>query len=284
METIDYAVFILTNGRPSNVLTYNALKKAGYTGRIYIIIDNQDKKANAYKERFGNQVIVFDKEDIASQTDTHDNFGNMKAIVYARNASYKIAENLGLKYFIQLDDDYTDFRYKFNDRGDYGDWTIKNIDNIFQAIFQYYAQTPARCIAIAQGGDFIGGKNSKKASELTPLRKCMNTFFCSTERPVRFRGTMNEDVTTYTTCGSRGGIFMTITNTAINQKQTQSLEGGMTDTYKDGGTYLKTFYTILSQPSSVKVSVMRSKYTRIHHEVRWNNTVPLILSEDIKKQ
>ena len=39
----EFAAFILTHGRPDNVLTYDSLKKAGYTGRIVLIIDNEDK-------------------------------------------------------------------------------------------------------------------------------------------------------------------------------------------------------------------------------------------------
>ena len=40
----NFAVFILTHGRPDNVITYNTIKSSGYTGRIFIIIDNEDKK------------------------------------------------------------------------------------------------------------------------------------------------------------------------------------------------------------------------------------------------
>ena len=35
----DFAVFILTHGRADNVVTVPAIKKAGYTGKIYFIID-----------------------------------------------------------------------------------------------------------------------------------------------------------------------------------------------------------------------------------------------------
>ena len=30
----DFAIFILTHGRPNNVITYNTLKTSGYTGDI----------------------------------------------------------------------------------------------------------------------------------------------------------------------------------------------------------------------------------------------------------
>jgi hypothetical protein len=35
----NFAVFILTHGRPDNVKTFNTLKKCGYTGKIYFIVE-----------------------------------------------------------------------------------------------------------------------------------------------------------------------------------------------------------------------------------------------------
>ena len=41
----DFCVFILTHGRHDRVHTYNTLLKAGYTGKIYIVIDDEDQTA-----------------------------------------------------------------------------------------------------------------------------------------------------------------------------------------------------------------------------------------------
>ena len=57
----------------------------------------------------------------------------------------------------------------------------------------------------------------------------------------------------------------------------------MTDVYKDSGTYVKSFYTVMYQPSSVKVRVLATKNQRIHHAVHWRYTAPKILREELKK-
>ena len=57
----DFAVLILSHGRADNVITYKTLQRAGYTGRIYIVIDNEDKQADRYYQNFGDKVIMFDK-------------------------------------------------------------------------------------------------------------------------------------------------------------------------------------------------------------------------------
>lgn len=40
---------------------------------------------------------------------------------------------------------------------------------------------------------------------------------------------------------------------------------------------------IPDMPSSVNVSIMKVSNARLHHKIRWNNTVPKIISEDLKK-
>ena len=47
----DFCIFILTHGRPDNLITLNTLKQCGYTGNYYLVIDNEDKRANEYFEK-----------------------------------------------------------------------------------------------------------------------------------------------------------------------------------------------------------------------------------------
>lgn len=279
----DFAIFILTHGRPNKVKTFKALKKSGYTGKIYIIIDNEDEMAEEYQKNFGDQVIVFDKLAISKTFDTGDNFNDRRAIVYARNASFGIARKLGIKYFMQLDDDYDKFAYKFDGELIYRERVILNLDKVLSLLLEYYKAIPALTIAIAQNGDFIGGKRSGFATELRLKRKAMNTFICSTDREFVFTGRVNEDVNTYCNLGSRGKLLLTIPNVAINQMATQQNSGGMTEMYLASGTYVKSFYSVIYSPSSVKIKPMGDKHKRLHHQVNWNNTAPKILSEDTRK-
>jgi hypothetical protein len=287
MENKDFAVFILTHGRPNNVITLNTLKKCGYTGKTYLIIDNEDKRANEYYTSFGKEmVIMFDKKAEADNCDEGNNFDERRTITMARNACFKIARDLGIKYFIQLDDDYIAIIFRINHKKEYPQdhWVMKTtIDSVFDLLINYYKTIPALSIAMAQGGDFIGGSESDMARNMPLKRKCMNSFICSTERPFKFIGAMNEDVNTYTTLGVRGNLFLTIPFVSITQKESQSQEGGITDMYKKYGTYCKSFTTVMMHPSGTKVSMMNSKYQRLHHKINSNNTYPKIISESLKK-
>lgn len=284
MNNRDFAVFILTHGRPDNVKTYTTLKKCGYTGLIYFIVDNEDITINNYIDNFGKEyVIVFDKKYYADNVDEGNNFDERRTITHARNACFDIAEELQITYFIQLDDDYNDFQYKLIIEDKDIRKSINNLDFIFFKLLYFYNTINALSIAFAQEGDFLGGINNGNGSYRFSKRKCMNSFLCSTKRRFKFVGAMNEDVNTYTTLGSRGELFLTIANIALNQSPTQSQKSGITDMYLRFGTYCKAFTTLMMQPSSVKVSMMRSNNPRIHHSINWKTTVPCIINKKYKQ-
>lgn len=281
----DFAVFILTHGRADNVLTYRTLQRAGYTGRVYLVIDNEDKQADKYYQNFGDKVIMFDKAAIAETFDEGDNFQDRRAVIYARNACFEIAAQLGIPYFMQLDDDYTDFRYKMNGDNMYINMAwIKDANIIIESLLNYYKSIDCVSLAIAQGGDFIGGGGNDIHESVNRRRKAMNTFICALDRKFYFVGRVNEDVNTYTSYQNKGNLFLTFPLIAIQQKETQKNAGGMSEMYLDAGTYIKSFYTVMYQPSSVHCAIMRSHHDeRLHHQIDWSCTVPCIISEDLRK-
>lgn len=286
MRHKSFVVFILSHGRASNIKTLKTLKKAGYTGRTIIVIDNEDELEEDYKRIYGkNNVVVFDKLDISRRYDTMDNFDERRTIFYARNACFEIAEKLGYEYFLELDDDYTQLAFKVVRDGKFKSIDVKNANVLFDAMLDFLDSSGAVTVAFAQGGDFIGGKENKRYREKI-LRKAMNSFFCRTDRKFNFVGRVNEDVNTYCLLGIRGEKLFTYTNVVIEQTQTQKQKGGMSEQYFDSGTYLKSFYTVMCCPSCVTIGLMggSKKGMRLHHMISWNNCTPKILSEKYKKQ
>lgn len=281
----DFVAFILTNGRPDRVYTYETLARHGYTGKIILVVDNLDKTKDEYVKKYGDKVVIFDKTAIAKTFDQGDNFNDMRTIIYARNACFEIAKNLGIGYFIQLDDDYEYFSWRYDSKWEYLVHTprCQSLDDVFCSMLQFLKHSRIQSIALSQGGDFIGGSLNEKAQKIFLMRKAMNSFLCSTERPFQFVGRINEDVNTYTRLASTGLLLFSTNFVSLKQKQTQSNAGGMTELYLDSGTYVKSFYSVMYMPSAVKVKVLTSKNARLHHAVSWINTAPMILSEAHKK-
>jgi hypothetical protein len=283
----DFAVFILTHGRPNNVKTVRTLRNCGYTGPIVLVLDNLDKTADEYRKAHPDlQIYVFDKPEISKTFDHCDNFRDYRSITYARNASFNIARDLGYRYWIQLDDDYTQFSFRFDNEFRYAHKRLKCLDSIFRSMLKFYVSLDERVLTIAmsQGGDFIGGPLGSFGKKIFLRRKAMNSFICSVDRPFKFISTFNEDVCTYVTLGSRGNLFFTVNQISLNQTPTQSNPGGITELYKDYGTYVKSFATVINHPSSVTVEMMQSKNKRLHHKIDWKKTVPMIVRESLRKR
>lgn len=278
----DFCVFILTHGRADNVITAKTLKELGYTGKTYIVIDNEDDQEDAYRRNFPGAVLQFDKAETAKTFDTMDTSGDRRTIVYARNVCFRLAREVRVRYFLELDDDYTAFLNRWQEGGKLKSSNMAEIDRYFEAMIDFLNDSGAASVAFAQGGDLLGGVNNVRRKQGL-LRKAMNTFFCDVEKPFSFVGRINEDVNTYTVLGSRGVLFFTYMDSMITQKQTQKQKSGMSDVYLDGGTYTKSFYSVVGMPSCVKISEMGETHRRIHHHVEWGNCVPMILNEKHRK-
>lgn len=290
MTNRSFCVFIISHGRPDNVITLRTLKRCNYTGPLFIVCDNEDSTVPQYKANHGaGMVLVFDKPKYAAMVDSCDNFQNRRTTTHARNACFDLAAERGFDYFLVLDDDYTEFKYNFNKAGEFKRSFIRHITPVFYAAVDFLDSDDRICsVCFIQGGDLIGGDSGiKKGIFPFKKRKAMNSFFCKTSRRFWFFSRLNEDVNTYLTAGSRGDVFLSIPEIALNQVQTQAATGGMSDAYIASGTYVKSMYTVMVAPSFAKVSMpitQRSKcIRRIHHKISWNNAVPKILDEAHKR-
>jgi hypothetical protein len=148
----NFAIFILSHGRPDNVITLKTIKKQNYAGNWYIVCDNEDKTLPEYISKYGkDKIVVFDKAKIAEQIDEGDNFKNRKVILYARVACFEIAKALGVTHFLELDDDYTDFQYRYIEK-----LKMKtrhaDLNKVIPLYLELLDTTDALTVAFGQGG------------------------------------------------------------------------------------------------------------------------------------
>lgn len=278
-----FCIFIISHGRPDNIITIETLRKAGSKIQFYIVIDNEDKRAQEYFDRFGDRVLQFDKKKYASMVDNFDNSGNYRTTTHARNACFDLAEKIGIKYFLVLDDDYTSFKFRINHKFKHPESCpnlTKGIDDVFLATLAYYISAPFATICFSQGGDWFGGETNFNKR---PKRKAMNSFFCSTDRRFNFISRLNEDVNTYMALGHTGNVFLTIPFVQLDQMQTQKTKGGMSEAYLNSGTYTKSFYTVMCRPDCTRINKMGRTNKRFHHLIDWPTAVPCIIDEKYKK-
>lgn len=278
----NFCIFIVSHKRANKVDTYKLLKKLNYTGKVYIVIDNEDTERELYIKKFGNdKIIIFDKSKTV--LDTMDNIKERNSVIYVRNEIFTIARRIGVEFFLMLDDDYNSITHRFNTKLDFITKQVKDFNLFLNVLLNFFQKTPnLTCLSIAQAGDFIGGKNNGMIESKLRIRKAMNFFICSVDRYFNFYGRMNDDVNTYILHSKLGRVFLTIPYVMLTQRLTQSNTGGLTDMYLKFGTYVKSFYSVIMSPSSVSISLMGRKNKRMHHEVAGNNTYPMILNECYK--
>lgn len=172
----DFAIFIMSYNRAENIATLRTLEKANYTGKYYIIISDDDPQIEKYKEIYKEKLYIFNKDEIEPMFDTYDNGGSKSCIIYARNYCFLLAKELGLKYFLQFDDDYIELAYRYPKDGKLKICNIKEFDKIVDITIDFLEDTGALTVAFAQHGDFIGGLNNDFLTTRVK-RKAMNSFF-----------------------------------------------------------------------------------------------------------
>ena len=273
-----FAVFILSHGRAKTICTYRALRRCGYTGDLYVVIDNEDSDEVEYRRKFGDDIIQFDKRDYVAKTDLGDTDNDRRIGVFARNFIQDKAKEMGYQYHLQLDDDIHGFAVRKVIDGKLATTPIRNMDRVLEAMCQFMDDTPTTALSFGLAMYYVGGPASRQWKQQM-LHKTMTTFLMRADHIEYFHMRMNDDITTSALNVSRGMIYYTYMPLMVEVDGTQEQKGGMTDIYVDNGTYRKSFYTVMALPSCSYVATMGLSYERIHHEVRWANCAPKVLSE-----
>ena len=279
-----FVVIVLCHCRPNDTTTPNTLKANNYTGSIILLLDDEDSTIDDYRKNYPEYTIeTYSKDEAMLIYDSMDNLNDKRCAVYARNACFDIADKYGYKYFCQMDDDYTTIPYRYIADNKLYRSNYSNLDEVFKAYLEFMElNNNIGSVAFAEPGDFVGGVNSNLNNK-TYLRKCMGSWICFVDRRLKFQGTMNDDVNTYSLNGTKGQLFYTFPFIMIDTPATQSVKGGMTEIYEGRGTYTKTFYTIMCCPSFVSVDMFGDRHYRIHHKFKWKNAHPMLISERYKK-
>ena len=281
-----FTIFIMSYNRCDFLFnkTLKLLKKYEYTGDWYVVVDDNDPQLDKYKKRIPeNKLLIYNKKEIGSTFDNMDNFGIQHVVAYPRNFINQIVKTMDYDYYLVLDDDYIALAYKKDDYEILREKPApKKIDKIIEYMIEFLENSNIHTVCLAQAGDYIGGMNSNMIIK-GYSRKCMNSFFAKKETNLDFIGHINEDVNTYIYYGSLGKVFLTYGRLFFRQEQTQLNKGGMSEIYINNGTYLKSFYSKMIMPSCIDIVPMGQNHLRIHHNVKWNNCVPMIIDERWKK-
>lgn len=258
----DFAIFICTHGRPDKQLTLNTLRKCGYTGRIYLILDNTDTTIQQYIDNYGpDNIIVFDKNYyINSCKDTGDNVGHYKCILYAKNAVEDIANDLNLSGFVIADDDIARFRFRYPQDGKIRSTNIDSLDSVINICLDYLLNCNITCLGFCFSQMYFGGVES--LNQLHKFRIPYNFVFRNATSKIDWHSWFGEDVITaisYNKVGQFWTVVPFIQQDIANVGSGKE-DGGMADIYRNIASFRLAMCDFMYHPSSTRPYLYQNKF------------------------
>ena len=276
----DFACVVISHGRP-DCSTVKVLRRSGYTGKIYIVVDDEDDTLPDYIAKYGNDVHVFHKAD---NFDTGDLGGSMSACVFARNECLKVAEEHGLTYYLELDDDLENLSYRYNDEGHLRSVKARGLDRLFDGICTYFDETSIQGLGFGNAIDYIGGVPTFESDKVN--RTGMNSFFLRTSNKFEWRGRNSEDTITSIDWGQKGQAVFRFrpVNAKFDvwiPKNKSAASGGSISMYEDEGSFMLRFYAVMFHPDCVSIRQTEGGYDNL---TKSSNAYPKIVSSRYKKR
>lgn len=253
----EFVVFILTYARPNAQITYNTLKRCGYTGKVYLILDDTDTTIQQYIDNYGAENIIVFNKNYYINSDRFDNGTNKPvyaSAVYARRAIEDIAKSMCLDYFAMADDDIQNLviRYPLNNKLVRA--KITNLDTILCLYTDLLTQNVA-CVGFGMNRSYFGG-----VSAFCPERLCKkimpsNFFIRNASVKVNWVAwTFEDDITHYCNLVD-GNVWLSIpyVQQILQPFADVNNTGGNVDLYKTRNHFDICFTEVQYMPSAIKV-------------------------------
>lgn len=273
-----FCVVIISHGRP-DVPTEKCLRQSGYTGTVFVVVDDEDKTLPEYQKRFGEFVHVFHKQE---WFDTGDNLDGPRSVgVFARNECLKVVRDAGYKYYLELDDDMKSISYRYENDGHLKGTKIKNFDTLVDFICEFFDETSVGGLGFGNAADYIGGLEAMGKMS----RIFYNSFFLRADTDIMWLGRHSDDSNTLISQQQKGYVWLKLLMVQACYdvwipKNKSKNEGGSISTYNELGAYLLRFYLVMFHPDCTKITVDEGN---VDNTIRERNAFPCLVSGRYKK-
>jgi len=277
-----YAVFILSHNRADRVETYDTLKNLGYSGEVYIVVDDEDPMLSTYIKRFGEIVVVFNKSEWIKDTDTVTNIKLKSSPVYARNAIEHMAKSALYDAYIVMDDDIKNLRYKYiNDYKVKSHHVTCNLDSIFFEYINYLLSAEIATLSFAHVMTYAGGvHNESDIARLAEHRYTCQIHIRNLKFPVDWISLANNDSISANNTAKIGYLWWSLPFIIYDSPKMNTLPGGMKKVYDAVSGFSRSFMSTVVSPTVCKVGVSNGRFN-IHRNLKC--AYPMIISGRYKK-
>ena len=274
----DFAVMICSHGRSETMTTYDMLRKQGYTGKIIVVIDDEDDQKELYESRY-ECVEVFSKDDYIGTFDEVVT-GNRNSVAFARNACFDIAKRHGLEYFCEIDDDMKVFQHRYIKDDLAKGYVIRNLDSVFDGMCDILNDDSIYSLSFSKGSEFIGGKGGR-AFKRGFVQTCHCLFCMKTDKRVKFSSTLYEDLNTSLSYNHVGKLFLGIGLIQFISEEVGNQKGGAQVLYEKYSSFARAFSVLIARPDTIKIEFNKKVGYRVR--IHWDCVSPMIISDRWKK-
>jgi len=280
---VKFAIFICSHGRPE-CTTVDALRNAGYRGKIYILLDDEDDRYKEYYrlEDERTQVIIFHKQYFVDNSDIGVSAvkAKRKVILYAKQACEEFAKFQKLDVFGIADDDFLGFRYRYPEDGKLKSATVSTgLDAVFENYSQFLVDNNLCMTSVATNQMFMGGELD--AERISGFRVPYSFVFRNTAIPFEWKSELFEDVISATLKTQQGYFMMQMPFMQLNLKPLYAgADGGMTEAYQSVDFIKKLFPVVQYLPSCTKIATTSNS---VSYRLMKDNAFPKVVSSKYKK-
>ena len=278
------AVFICTHGRPDTQHTLHLLRKSGYTGKIYLVLDDEDETYNSYHQNFNycDDICQFNKQFYIDKSDTGTNENQRKCILYAKNFCEDMAQDMKLDAFVIADDDILNFRFRYpEDDSLKSQKVLTTMDDVMDA----YYQAMIDCNMVATGFGFtqfyFSGTESFGNENMQKYRVPYNFVFRNAKHKVDWMSWFGEDIITAVYYGRIGQLWTALPYVQQEIVALASASGGMKDTYDGNSSARLAMQNIMYLPAELKTFYYQGKFMA---SIKRDKAFPKLISSSFKKQ
>lgn len=271
----NFAIFIISHERSERVETYTTLREAGYSGKIYVVVDTDDRQLERYQERFPDDIIIFDKQIYIDKTDTLEIDRKRESSVYARNFVEDTAITYGLDAFGMFDDDIQNLRYRWVDGKVIRSKRVKSgLDSVFQYYVEYMLQSDFQTVSFGNVMTLISGVNGL-SQRLSKERLTFQIHIRNTKYPLEWKSVINNDSISELQSIKLGNIWLSIPWVVYDSPVMNTLPGGMKAVYDNISGFNRAFYAVVAEPSCCYPRYRDNKFSIGRNN---NSVYPMIIS------
>ena len=271
-------IFIPSYHRPTNIKTAKYFKKKGYdVKKIHVVIDDATDDIEQYKEetnKIGCNLHIFNMEQSRLRYDyVHRPSKLRRSAGQCRNMFYDIVKDLGIDFYLVIDDDTRQYEIKpfaIYTRG-------ANIDDfkfVFNGVKEFMQKHKIGLFGLSQTGDMF------QVPDLKIFRnKVMNTTFVNTKYIYRGEKAIQDNDTSQFVHIMNEGYFTgsLATGLALNPTSSATAEGGLTDVYNENKLLNKSLIIPIQFPSLCHAEKQKKNGGRLHHKINYKYLFPKII-------